>query len=154
MKHLLIILIIITFTACNNNNEILEVQNLNAEGNPIVGRWQLVEERYSAGFEEQYVATVTGGYFYIFKDDGTFESNRKIRKYNEAKGHYETDQFEDCNGGIYLIKDNLLTLNFTCKSGNPEYIEAFEIVDGDLYLSMRKPTMCIEGCSSKYKKVN
>jgi hypothetical protein len=101
--------------------------------NRILGKWQLIEWYGSIG-GPGYWQTIEDGYFYIFNEDGTIESDL----YN-CIGNYSIEENTEYN----------LFISFLCDSSQYE---------GNLKLGFAQNYLllfgaCDEGCGGKFKRI-
>ena len=104
----------------------------------LIGRWQLVEYYLSAG-----------GPGYWTKADAAKLSIIEFK----ADGAYIRDR-ADCSGQYTAATDQEIIIKISCATG---YVRQSELSgkilpSGELAIVPTNP-MCIEGCSSKYKRI-
>ncbi|MDC1162097.1 hypothetical protein OAT18_01510 [Tenacibaculum sp.] len=133
---LLIILAVVLFTNCNNNESIIADEPL------IIGEWKLTEAFISTG-GPQYWVDFENGEEINFLDNGTFSSNK----------------FTECMVGKFSVEENKLLLEYNCDGFNSQSENEQGFITYELQLSsdyfILTPTsgpICIEGCSYKYQK--
>jgi len=135
---LLMILSLVFFTSCNNDDENIK------EENSIVGTWRLIEIYNDPGDGSGSWNSVDNGYLYNFSENGQFTSTR----------------FSECSSGSYSMNSTELTLDFDCDGFTtgieaPEgtFIENYTFESNTIILV---PTYlsCIEGCGWKFEKIN
>ena len=96
MKNsLLLIISLFLLLACEPKEQVAESLKTDL---PLVGRWQLVEQKVSIGGPATWQSVENGDAFTLL-EDGSF-SNLQI--------------FGDCRTGIYEATDEELTLTYNC----------------------------------------
>lgn len=127
------LLMLFFFMGCSHTDQDLFQENPGS----FPGKWLLVETSFSAGGELEYQEVKNGGYFY-FLTDGTFTSVN----------------LDPCGNGTYELRDNQLTLTYNCQIQEGPNPFTFSIKFQEDYFILAPLTiMCIEGCPSKYKKL-
>ncbi|HLW21438.1 MAG TPA: lipocalin family protein [Cyclobacteriaceae bacterium] len=130
---LMFLLTILLSAGCDFSDDVLFHDN--PDGLP--GEWLLVETSFSAGAEQEYREVKNGGR-YTFRTDGTFTST----------------QLDGCGRGTYQLKDDKLILVYDCDTRDSPNPFTFRITFEDNYFMLSPISiMCIEGCTSKFKKV-
>ncbi|MBD8490112.1 lipocalin family protein [Echinicola sp. CAU 1574] len=126
---------IIMLLACHETQDPI-IYDANPDG--LIGTWQQVERSYSIG-GPQISENISDGPLMTFEDNGLFT----LTKFNE------------CSTGTYILDGDELTFTFDCKDieegVNPFTFSVYFLDD---YLKVSpKTTVCIEGCSAKFKKL-
>jgi hypothetical protein len=129
MKNIILFLSVIFFISCSDNDTDSEVLNLSS----LYGTWQFIGADYGTDIDDFY----PNGYTYTFHQDGTFNS----------------DIFDNCSGGTYVLDNNQIILIFDCNGLINSYTNNYLLSDGYLFLSPEN-SLCIEGCSSKFQKIS
>jgi hypothetical protein len=123
------ILLLTTLTFCYSCNE-----KEPDKTSKLLGKWKLYDTYYSIGGPLIYKKVTKDSVTYLeFGTDG---------KLSDTKAEYKA----------YTLKDSV-TINFT-KTDDSEVIYFYSIKDGLLNLSPGGTAICIEGCGSRYKKVD
>lgn len=151
-KYLLLILVcLIAFVACDNEEEELQSLPLVAITNDaIIGKWKHIESKISTGGSEAEWRPQTEDRIIEFFDDGTF------------KQHYN-----NCDTGTYqiLLHPNnddikMIELSYDCEVDQNIYPEnksywGIELLNDNhlIYFPTYKAPICIEGCSYKFRKL-
>lgn len=109
----------------------------------LIGKWKYTEAYISAGGPHYWVS-VDGGEEIEFFINGTFISNR----------------FSDCSSGTYLIDDGNLSLKYECsgfvsgaENENGFITSRLEGKSSYFLLTATSGPICIEGCKSKYVRL-
>lgn len=133
------ILFVGLLVGCNSNEEPIDE-------NTIIGSWKLTEAFISSG-GPQYWITVDNGYELTFSSDQDFTSTL----------------YNDCNGGIFSINDDLSKLSFdyncvgfTDIAQGTDGLITYDIETFDKNHFILTPTsgpICIEGCSYKFVRL-
>jgi len=134
---LTLILGLILFTGCNNNND----EPIPANESLMAGKWKQTEAFISSGGPQYWVAVENGEEIEFF-DNSAFSSNR----------------FTECMAGNFSIERNKLLLAYNCNgfstpSENEEGFITYELNFYSNYfiLTPTSGPICIEGCSYKYQ---
>jgi hypothetical protein len=132
MKNVIFLVISFLFltAACSDDDSGMTAT---PSGTSIVGEWQLVET--FDGGSPQPIRSVSNGNIINFTADNIYE-----------------DSSYSCEGIYTISNENNLTIDFPC-SPNLEYRANIELEDNFEILFIRIQG-CIEGCYSKYKRVN
>lgn len=104
----------------------------------IVGTWRLVERSYSDGVTLHY-QTVEDLYEITFKDDFTFLTHPGTH----------------CENGSYHLDNRFLDMVYNCE-GNYEGVSESRLrleFEGSRMTMIPVNPVCIEGCSSVYRKL-
>lgn len=128
------LLMLFIFMGCNFSEDLLFQENPDT----FPGKWMLVETSFSAGAELEYNKVENGGY-YNFQSDGSFTSVH----------------LDDCGRGTYLLdEDSKLILTYDCDTKDSPNPYTFSITfKEDYFILSPLSIMCIEGCPSKFKKL-
>ncbi len=139
-----VVIAIILFGSCTQHNDDDIVTEIDFENHSyIVGKWKMVGYYQSNG-GPQYYSPVSNGKVIEFTTSGTFRSS----------------EFPQCKEGTYVVDEDELTLTFHCESFDKEFPDlngkfVFSISNKSDFLLLSPISIrCIEGCSSKYQKLN
>ncbi len=127
------LLVFALFTACMNEDD-----SFQKSPSGIEGTWKLVERYYSIGGPLQHEEVVDGREI-TFKEDLTF--------------FYPSHS--SCNTGVYKLDDGFLVMEYNCDDdyeGVSESTLSLKFEGNRMILTPVNP-VCIEGCSSIYKKL-
>lgn len=102
---------------------------------PLVGQWQLVEQKVSIGGPATW-QTVENGAVFTLVENGSF-SNLQI--------------FGDCGTGTFEATDDELILTYNCATNTKPFTYSLNRVNEDIILSP-KTVICTETCEYKYRK--
>ncbi|UCS93267.1 lipocalin family protein [Echinicola marina] len=136
MKLIYFILLTLIFSRCNIIGGESSYQK-NPQGLP--GTWEAVERTYSYG-GPPITEEIENGHRISFKNDGGFSA---------------TEAFT-CNSGSYTLAADELTFTYACEDLGENQINPFTytvIFEKDYMILNPKTSVCIEGCSVKYKKL-
>lgn len=109
----------------------------------LIGKWKVVGSYLSAGGPQYYVE-VEDGETLDFATDGSFNSS----------------EFSECSQGTYSIDGKELTLDYNCEAFNKKFPDLsgkfiYSISNETTFLLLSPVSLrCIEGCSTKYKKIS
>lgn len=134
MKNKISILILTIFLSfgCSNQNDDIEKEESEISGS-IIGKWVIFERCSFEAFSPTTCQEVDeeNQYFYEFKEDNSFVSDRFI---------------EGCNNGIYNLEEDSLYIELDC---NNFTIQVFNLTNLELHLQ----TLGDDGGSTlKYKR--
>ena len=124
------ILTVILFSCLNSRKETTKKENL------LIGKWKLIEARYSNGESIPPWTTVTNSYDLTLNKDLSFISTQNI----------------GCTNGTYTLVNGRITLLYAC--GNNTIPTQFTVVSNSNSELIIKNVNCIEDCSDKFLKVN
>jgi len=134
MNRFLILLTILLVTSCDKN---IDVEQLPVDYRFILGKWQQVAYEYSIG-GPLLMEEITNGPITHFKDNYKFST--------------VTFQTQTLNSGSYNIQRDTLKMVYANDAEKIEYTFKMMRSNGKLKLIPLGPNICIEGCSSIYKK--
>lgn len=134
MKYFWIgIITLLCFSSCDKEENLpLE---LTSEG--LVGKWELYQYQGNTGADDYRTAYEPTGKTVTFFPNGMLNSI----------------EFFECNEGEYRVADLILTVVFDCEEEVPERMYSMKRENGDLVISPRAPSMCIEGCAYIFKRI-
>lgn len=130
LNYALLVLILFVSLSCDRSDD------FEVEKSMLAGKWQLSETMFSIGTEPEWrpVSEESGKSIVEFKKDGRLEGS--------AFSDYKR----------YTVKDSV-TLTFTKENKEIQNFD-FRIKDGTLTMSPAGPgPVCIEGCASRFLKV-
>ena len=104
--------------------------------NFLIGKWKLIEVRYSIGESNPPWTTATNSYDLTLNKDLSFISTQII----------------GCTNGTYTLVNGRITLLYACD--NSTIPTQFSIVSNSNSELIIKNVNCIEDCSDKFLKVN
>lgn len=102
---------------------------------PLVGQWQLVEQKVSIGGPATWQKVENGDVFTLLEDGGF--SNLQI--------------FGDCSTGTFEATDEELILTYNCADDTKPFTYSLTRANEDIILSP-KTVICSETCEYKYRK--
>ena len=120
----------ILFSCLNSRKETTKKENL------LIGKWKLIEVRYSNGESIPPWTTVTNSYDLTLNKDLSFISTQNI----------------GCTNGTYTLVNGRITLLYAC--GNNTIPTQFTVVFNSNSELIIKNVNCIEECSDKFLKIN
>lgn len=136
-KHYFIISLLF-FIACDKTDEPIV-----ADESLIAGKWKNTEAYISAGGPHYWINVENGAEIEFF-ESGTFSSNR----------------FTECTNGDFSIVENELLLEYSCDgfnsvAENDEGLITYklEFYSNYFILTPTSGPICIEGCSSKFQRI-
>lgn len=136
MYRILIVLLILT-SSCQKNTVLQEVP---VDDNFIIGNWQQIAREYSIG-GPLLLEEIENGPISKFNDNFQF-----------SIVNYPSEQ---TNSGTYSVAADTLKMIYDNDLDKIEYVFKMTLyTNGELKLIPLGPMICIEGCSSIYKKTN
>ncbi len=109
----------------------------NPEENSIIGKWTYAEQFYSTGSPGQWYPVIPANQTIKFKPNGTFIATESFLK---GATHFEFIDRETIKFYPLSTLSGFILMRYTLKEAGRE-----------LYLQPVDP-ICIEGCSSKFKR--
>lgn len=106
--------------------------------NSLIGKWKLVEvfDIYGGSSDSPWIQ-VEDGYFYIFKENGTIE----------------TDKF-DCIGNFIYNTNDEYQLNLTFNCSNHNFSSFYKVIFENNFITLEeKDSSCDEGCAEKFQRI-
>lgn len=126
---------LLSFTSCDKDEN--HPFDLTEEG--LLGKWDLYQYQGNTGEEDYRTAYEPTGKTF------TFFTNGKLNAVGWGG---------ECNAGEYQVADHILTLVFDCEEDVPERTYYMKREKENLVISPLAPTICIEGCSYIFKRIN
>lgn len=137
-KHIWVLVFLIgMISACENS---IDEDPIPLSVNNLIGKWQLSETYISPGGATEW-RDVQDGIIYEFKTNGDYA------EFNAVEDTYSTF-------GVYRIEDTTLWLEYTMEQELITQGFNIEITETTITLSPSYPTICIEACLSRFKKIN
>ncbi len=136
MKKLLLFFLSFGFFLACEGEDITTTEELKASA-PLVGEWQLVEQKVSIGGPAIW-QDVENGDTFILNADNTFEGFQL---------------FSECKTGTFETSDEELTLTYNCDDDTKPFTYALRKDKEDIIISP-KTIICTETCEYKYRKID
>ena len=139
MRNAIVLLALLSFLACSNDENKIESEPL------LFGEWQLVE-RFDGGSLEPN-QSVENGYTFTFLQSGIVHTTHPTigcpDAYEELQGVYSQNNRTDVS-----------TVSLQLECGNEALLIDYEYsFDGEFLLLSELESTCDEGCYNKFKKV-
>lgn len=136
MKNLLFLFLAFgILLACESEDRII-TEDLVATP-PLVGEWQLVEQKVSIGGPATW-QDIEDGDTFTLNADGTFDGFQL---------------FSDCKTGTFESTDEELTLTYNCDDDTKPFTYSLRKENEDIIISP-KTVICTETCEYKYRKID
>lgn len=136
MKKLLFLFLSFGFFLACEGEDNVTTEDLKAAA-PLVGEWQLVEQKVSIGGPATW-QDVEDGDTFTLNADGTFDGFQL---------------FSDCRTGTFESSDEELTLTYNCEDDTKPFTYFLQQEDDDIIISP-KTIICTESCEYKYRKID
>jgi Lipocalin-like domain len=136
MKNLFIIpLVMLLFLSCSNSSD----DETPTQEITLIGKWQLIEIKYSNGGASPPWSSILGGYELTLNSNNTFTSTQLTGS--------------GCTIGTYSVLNNKITLNYACGGGTTitKEFSQLSLTKSELVI---KDDSCFEECADKLKRIN